>query len=94
MPYADFTLESAETTLGLITQVVDLFPTLEPAAVPAYLIESLATGREGVSLGNEKARSEVFVMPILAASTRGMSGVAIFSGQRLDADTRPTSWRV
>lgn len=86
MAYSDFTLESVDRTLGVTARPADLFPKLEPLAVPPWLRESLDKGME-LALISEKARSEFIVVPILLAS-RELSGkrVSIYSGQRLDVD--------
>jgi len=86
MAYTDFTLESAEATLGVTSRPGDLFPDLRPAPVPAWLTDQLARGMR-LALVSEKARSEFIVAPILLA-VREASGetVAILSGQRLDVD--------
>jgi len=86
MAYTDFTLESAETTLGVTTRPGDLFPGLQPVAVPAWLTDILGRGMQ-LALVSEKARSEFIVAPILLA-VREATGetVAILSGQRLDVD--------
>jgi hypothetical protein len=86
MAYADFTLESAETELGIIARTAVLFPDLKPLPVSAWLRESLDRGMR-VALVNEKARSEFIVAPILLA-VRELSGdrIAILSGGRLDVD--------
>ncbi len=86
MPYTDFTLESAETTLEVASRPGDLFPGLAAAAVPAWLADALGRGMR-LALVSEKARSEFIVAPILLA-VREAAGdrVAILSGQRLDVD--------
>src|SRR2546430_13389265 len=86
MPYADFTLESAEAELGVTARPGVLFPGLEPVPVPPWLRDMLARGMR-LALVSEKARSEFIVAPILLA-IRELSGerVAILSGQRLDVD--------
>ena len=86
MAYTDFTLESAEATLGVTTRPGDLFPDLVPAAVPGWLADLLDRGMR-LALVSEKARSEFIVAPILLA-VREATGdaVAILSGQRLDVD--------
>ncbi len=87
MEYNDFTLESAEATLGVMTHTGDLFPGIQPALVPTWLDQLLQRSR-GLALMNGKARSEFLVAPILLA-VREASGdsVAILSGQRLDIDS-------
>jgi hypothetical protein len=86
MAYTDFTLESAETELGVIARPGVVFPGLQPVAVPPWLREMLRRGMQ-LALVSEKARSEFIVAPILLA-VRELSGerIAILSGQRLDVD--------
>ena len=87
MPYADFTLDSVEPTLGLTIRRGELFAGIEPLPVPPWMDEALRLGRESAALVSEKARSEFIVVPILLASRRLYTGdLAIFSGQRLDVD--------
>jgi hypothetical protein len=86
MAYTDFTLETAETNLGVTSRPGDLFPGLCPVPVPPWLQESLARGMS-LALLSEKARSEFVVAPILlAARELSHDAVAIYSGQRLDVD--------
>jgi hypothetical protein len=86
MAYTDFTLETAEASLGIRARPGDLFPELRPVPVPGWLRDLLARGMQ-LALISEKARSEFLVVPILLA-IRELSGnaLAIFSGQRLDVD--------
>jgi hypothetical protein len=62
---------------------------MQPVPAPAWLLETLARGTQGIQLSliSEKSRSEFIVAPILLAS-RELSGnrVSIYSGQRLDVD--------
>jgi hypothetical protein len=84
--YSDFTLELAESLLGVRARGGDLFPGLEPSNVPDWLPDDLARGMQ-LALLSEKARSEFIVSRILLASRELSGGVmAIFSGQRLDVD--------
>ena len=87
MAYTDFTLETAESLLGVRARIGDLFPGLAPSIVPDWLRDFLDRGRQ-LALVSEKARSEFIVGPILLAS-RELSGgaLAIYSGQRLDVDS-------
>lgn len=86
MPYTDFTLESAEATLGVTAHPGDLFPGLQPACVPAWLADLLRRSMQ-LALVSEKARSEFIVAPILlAVREAARETVAILSGQRLDVD--------
>lgn len=86
MPYTDFTLESAEATLGVTTRPGDLFPGLRPAPIPAWLADLLGRGMR-LALVSDKARSEFIVAPVLLA-VREAAGeaIAILSGHRLDVD--------
>ena len=86
MSYSDFTLETAESLLGVQARGGDLFLDLKPEIVPDWLRDFLGRSMQ-LALGTEKARSELIVSPILLAC-RELSGgsVAIFSGQRLDVD--------
>lgn len=87
MPFTDFTLESAEAAFGLTTQPGDLFPALQPIAVPPWLHDLLNRGRQVAALVSEKARSEFLVVPILiAARDLAPGALSIYSGQRLDVD--------
>jgi len=86
MAFTDFTLETAESQLGVRARAGDLFPDLTPAPVPGWLSDFLARGMQ-LALVSEKARSEFIVGPILLACREQSGGVlAIFSGQRLDVD--------
>jgi hypothetical protein len=86
MAYTDFTLESAEATLGVTSRPGNLFPSLAPVAIPAWLSDLLERGME-LALVSEKARSEFIVAPILLAVREAAHDtIAILSGQRLDVD--------
>jgi len=89
MVFSDFTLESVNRLLGVVTRAGDLFPDLHPVTPPPWLLETLARGGQGIQLSllSEKSRSEFVVAPILLAG-RELSGnrFAIYSGQRLDVD--------
>lgn len=87
MAYADFTLESVEAAFGLVAVFGDLFPRLEPEAVPGWLVDLLDRGRRSGAMVSEKARSESLVFPILLAARDLVPGdFSIYSGQRLDVD--------
>lgn len=87
MPYADFTLERAESALGLTARPGDLFPGLGAVAVPGWLRDMLDRGQRVAALVSEKARSEFLVVPILIAAKEFAPGpLSIYSGQRLDLD--------
>lgn len=86
MPYSDFTLEDVPRQLGYRTRAADLFPNLRPVQIPAWLPAFLQKNTRLAFL-SEKARSESIISPVLTAA-REVSGnrLAVFSGQRLDAD--------
>lgn len=86
MAYTDFTLETAESELGVTTRPGDLFPDLQPVAPPGWLVDALRRGRR-LALVSEKARSEFIVAPLLLAVRElSLDTIAILSGQRLDVD--------
>lgn len=86
MAYTDFTLESAESELGVTCHPGEVFTDLRPAPVPGWLSDQLVRGMK-LALVSEKARSEFIVAPLLLA-VRESAGetVSILSGQRLDVD--------
>lgn len=86
MAYTEFSLESAETELGITARVGNLFSELQPIAVPGWLQDQLQRGMQ-LALLSEKARSEFIVAPILLA-VRELNDerITILSGQRLDVD--------
>ena len=86
MAFNDFTLETAERDLGIVTRVGDLFGALNPVAAPPWLRDILVRSSR-IAMVSEKSRSEFIVAPILLAM-RELSGdrISILSGQRLDVD--------
>lgn len=85
MAYTDFTLDAVTKILGISVEPADLFPSIDPAPIPAWLKDSLDRGRRQ-ALVSEKARSEFLVVPILLATQEFRDPLAIYSGQRLDVD--------
>lgn len=86
MPYSDFSLEDVTRKLGIATHGGDLFPGLEPVPVPAWLVTALARNTP-LAYVSEKARSESIIAPVLTAAREVTGGrLAVYSGQRLDAD--------
>lgn len=86
MSYSEFTLETVERQLGVVTREGAIFPNATSVQVPSWLPGWLARGTR-LALISEKSRSEFIVVPILLAA-REISGdrFAIYSGQRLDVD--------
>ena len=89
MPYSDFTIDSARARFGL-TLIETAGPVVRPevVAVSAWLTETLAeTLSIGVSVGTEKARSELIVTPVLVEARRQVARtVGIFSGVDFPVD--------
>ena len=86
MSYSDFSLESAESILGVSSEPMDLFPNVTPLVPPGWLVDSLARGQRHVMVG-EKARSEFLVVPVLMASEELCGGrISLYSGSRLDVN--------
>ena len=83
MPYSDFTIDSARTRFGLAFDEVS-GPVVRPAAVTIspWLVETLGeTLAMAVSVGTEKARSELIVAPVLVEARRQVArSVGVFSG--------------
>ena len=89
MAYSDFTLDNVEAALGLDIRPGNLFPELAPWPVPAWVREVLGRNREVAVLNSEKARSEFLVAPVLTAARDFLDEpLAIYSGQRLDVDSK------
>lgn len=85
MAYSDFTLQSIETTFGVVVRSAVLFAEPRSAPAPVWLQELLGRTLQ-LPLISEKARSELIVMPILLACRElSNNAIAIFSGLRLDA---------
>lgn len=86
MAYSEFTLQTVESTFGVIARTNPLFANVPPAIVPPWLNELLGRTLQ-LPLVSEKARSELIVMPVLLAC-RELSNntIAIFSGPRMDVD--------
>lgn len=86
MAYSDFTLENVGPRLGLEFMRKELFPGLVPVVAPSWLVTNLQRSRD-LALLNEKSRSEFLIAPILLAARELTTGeLAIYSGQRLNAD--------
>jgi hypothetical protein len=84
--YADFSIETLASVLGIEVRLGRLFPGLVPSEVPGWLSEAMVRGSRQAMV-SEKARSEFIVAPILMACQELSPGpIAIYSGQRLDVD--------
>lgn len=89
MSYSDFRLPDVLARFSLVTsEVVGLFADRPPVQPSPLLVELLRlTVPLGVAIGNEKARSEFIVAPVLAELKRLMpTAIGLFSGVELSAD--------
>lgn len=86
MAYTDFDIATVESRFQVQLLPGDLFPSLAPITIPAWLTELLARTTQ-LRVESEKARNEFIIAPILLA-VRELSGgrVSIFSGDRFDVD--------
>ncbi len=86
MSYADFTLDTVSSILGITADPIDLFTGLPAASVPDLFRTLVELGRRQILI-TEKARSEFIVVPVLLACQElSATPVSIYSGQRLDVD--------
>ncbi|NES19235.1 MAG: hypothetical protein F6K41_09975 [Symploca sp. SIO3E6] len=89
MPYSKFDLHKVQSDFNLkIHEVIHFLPELPPVAPDTLLNEILA---ENVPLalaqGNEKARSEWIINPVLTAVRRlSNSQISVFSGKDFNVD--------
>lgn len=88
MAYSDFTLDTVINKFDLRLKTLALFTQLEKVAVSEGLQKSLTTGKRlAISSGNEKARSEFLIAPIMIELEQTFDQkIAIYSGKNLDAD--------
>ena len=85
MCYSEFSLDTIERLLKLELVSAELFPTLVPVEIPAWLPDMLERMHRTLPLVSEKARCEAIVAPVLQAATElGGAPLSIFSGVRLD----------
>ena len=88
MAYSDFTLEDLETKHGLKTNIKSLFSNITFVKPSEFLLEQLAVSQE-FPMRNEKIKSELLVMPILAfVKMRNRDFAQLFSGENLLADKK------
>ncbi len=88
MAYSDFTFEAAMQKFDLHQKSISLFSQSESVTISEWLKKSLIHGKKlALSSGNEKARSEFIIAPIMIEIEQLFgSQFAIYSGKNLDAD--------
>jgi hypothetical protein len=88
MAYSDFTFEAAMQKFDLHQKSISLFSQSESGTISEWLKKSLIYGKKlALSSGNEKARSEFIIAPIMIEIEQLFgSQFAIYSGKNLDAD--------
>jgi hypothetical protein len=89
MAYSDFDLKTVVRTFDLAEdRDADLFASVEPMELNAYLVAWLAEfGPVALGVNSEKARSEYIVIPILAeAKRRAGPPVNVLPGVAFDVD--------
>lgn len=86
MAYTDFTLARLNEQFGVRNQRKRLFPSVEPVAPSAWLLEELHQAEE-LPVRSEKAKSEYIVVPILKELRKlNNSYFTVHSGETLIAD--------
>ncbi|MBE9070931.1 hypothetical protein IQ260_30295 [Leptolyngbya cf. ectocarpi LEGE 11479] len=89
MPYSKFSLQKVQQEFGLIIhEAIHFLPTL-PAVSPDTLLTATLADSLPLALaqGNEKARSEWIINPILTAVRRlANTKVSVFSGKEFNVD--------
>src|SRR5262249_31388600 len=74
MSYKDFTVQDLVQKLGLSMTERSLFADASEQPPSAWLVETLKeTAPLGLSIGNEKARSELLITPVLVEVRRSLS---------------------
>lgn len=88
MAYSDFTFEAAMQKFDLHQKSISLFSQSESRTISDWLQRSLIHGKKlALSSGNEKARSEFIIAPIMIEIEQLFGNqFAIYSGKNLDAD--------
>ncbi|MFO0762356.1 MAG: hypothetical protein U0359_38305 [Byssovorax sp.] len=88
MSFKDFSLADAVHKLGLTLAERTLFAAVKEQAPSAWLTETLKeTVPLALSLGNEKARSEMIIAPVLIEVRRSLGHrVSLYSGVELSVD--------
>jgi len=87
MAYSDFTLDSITQKFELQQKIAGLFVETELILVSDWLKQSLEHGKRlALFSGNEKARSEFIIAPIMVEIEQTFGDrIAIFSGKNLEA---------
>jgi hypothetical protein len=88
MAYSDFTFEAAMQKFDLQQKALSLFSQSEAGTISDWLQRSLIYGKKlALSSGNEKARSEFIIAPIMIEIEQLFGNqFAIYSGKNLEAD--------
>jgi hypothetical protein len=90
MAYNEFTLPGLKRLFGLqIEERSDLFADAPPAAVSAWLTETLGYQLPlAVEINTEKGRSELIIMPVLVEVRRQLNDqISLFSGVEFNVDS-------
>lgn len=92
MAYSDFSTVGVESTFGLRSRRGELFPDLQPVAVPQWLRDILKRYLR-YPIATEKSRNELIVMPVLIACAElSEEEVTIHSGTRMDVEQSQGLW--
>lgn len=88
MAYSDFTFEAVIQKFNLQQKSMSLFSLPETSIISEWLQKSLTYGKKlALSSGNEKARSEFIIAPIMVELGHFFGDrFAIYSGKNLEAD--------
>ncbi|MBT9310589.1 hypothetical protein [Leptothoe kymatousa] len=89
MPYSKFSLQKVQQAFGLVVhEAIHFLPTIPTVAPDTLLTSTLADSLPlALAQGNEKARSEWIINPILTAVRRlANAKVSVFSGKEFNVD--------
>ncbi len=88
MAYSNYSLEQVEEKFGIISKVEAIFPTIQPLTKSSWLEQTLSFVSK-LPIRTEKAKSELFVMPLLLElRNRNDNFFTIYSGENLDANKK------
>ena len=88
MAYSNYSLEQIEEKFGVKNQIMSIFPDIKPLIKSDWLEQTLAIAST-VPTRTEKAKSELFVMPLLLElRKRNDNFFTIYSGENLVADKK------